>query len=150
MYTKLVMLLCGKILAFTEWEEKIKMLFSWICGYTFLYILLKLCFLVVIYSEFADIYDEDHFTSTLKDFVTVVHDLPNELMELYNFSISNIPSLRLQAWSSARYYLDEVYPVLQETRYKLCLRCILVRIYHRLPTQTSLCNSIVNTLLNWK
>ncbi|KAG8378308.1 hypothetical protein BUALT_Bualt08G0123900 [Buddleja alternifolia] len=67
-------------------------------------------------SEFADIYDEDHFISSLKDFVMVVHDLPNELMEGYNFSISNIPSIRVHAWASARYYLDEVYPVLQETR----------------------------------
>ncbi|EYU22927.1 hypothetical protein MIMGU_mgv1a018388mg, partial [Erythranthe guttata] len=67
-------------------------------------------------SEFGDIYDEDYFVSTLKDYVTVVHELPNELMESYNFSISNIPSLRVQAWASARFYLDEVYPVLQETR----------------------------------
>ncbi|KAL3641305.1 hypothetical protein CASFOL_016273 [Castilleja foliolosa] len=66
-------------------------------------------------SEFADIYDVDHFISTLKDLVTVVHDLPKELLERYNFSISNIPSLRVQAWTSARYYLDEVYPVLQES-----------------------------------
>ncbi|XP_051139927.1 O-fucosyltransferase 10-like [Andrographis paniculata] len=67
-------------------------------------------------SEFADIYDEDHFISSLKDYVTVVHDLPNELMESYNHSISNIPSIRIHAWASARYYLDEVYPILQETR----------------------------------
>ncbi|KAK6114818.1 hypothetical protein DH2020_007087 [Rehmannia glutinosa] len=67
-------------------------------------------------AEFADIYDEDHFISSLKDFVTVVRDLPKELMESYNFSISNIPNFRIQAWASARYYLDEVYPILQETR----------------------------------
>ncbi|KAL3641306.1 hypothetical protein CASFOL_016274 [Castilleja foliolosa] len=66
-------------------------------------------------SEFADIYDVDHFISTLKDFVTVVHDLPKELSESYNLSINNIPTLRVQAWASARYYLDEVYPVLQES-----------------------------------
>ncbi|KAL0326229.1 UNVERIFIED_CONTAM: O-fucosyltransferase 11 [Sesamum radiatum] len=66
--------------------------------------------------EFADIYDEDHFISSLKGFVMVVRDLPDELMESYNSSISNIPSLRVQAWASVRYYLDEVYPILQETR----------------------------------
>ncbi|KAL0351443.1 UNVERIFIED_CONTAM: O-fucosyltransferase 11 [Sesamum calycinum] len=65
-------------------------------------------------SEFADIYDEDHFISSLKGFVMVVRDLPDELMESYNSSISNIPSLRVQAWASVRYYLDEVYPILQE------------------------------------
>lgn len=72
---------------------------------------------MLLHSEFADIYDEDHFISSLKDYVTVVHDLPDELMEGYNFSISAIPSIRVPAWASARYYMDEVYPVLQETRY---------------------------------
>ena len=71
----------------------------------------------VLHSTFADIYDEDHFISSLKDYVTVVHDLPDELMENYNFSISAIPSMKVPAWASARYYMDEVYPVLQETRY---------------------------------
>ncbi|KAL2467689.1 O-fucosyltransferase family protein [Forsythia ovata] len=67
-------------------------------------------------SEFADIYDEDHFISSLKDFVTVVRNLPEELMESYDFNITNIPNIRVQAWAPARYYLDEVYPVLQEKR----------------------------------
>ncbi|KAK4493186.1 hypothetical protein RD792_017949 [Penstemon davidsonii] len=67
-------------------------------------------------NEFADIYDEDHFISSLKDYVLVVRDLPNELMESYNFSINNIPTIRVQAWASSRFYLDEIYPVLQETR----------------------------------
>ncbi|CAA0827874.1 O-fucosyltransferase family protein [Striga hermonthica] len=66
-------------------------------------------------SGFADIYDEDHFISSLKDFVTVVQDLPKEIMDSYNYSISNIPNFRVQAWASARFYLDEVYPVLQES-----------------------------------
>lgn len=34
-------------------------------------------------SEFADIYDDDHFISTLKDYVTVVRDLPKDLIESY-------------------------------------------------------------------
>lgn len=72
---------------------------------------------LVLYSEFADIYDENHFISSLRDFVTVVHDLPIELMESYNFSISNIPSFKVPAWASVRYYMDEVYPLYQETRY---------------------------------
>lgn len=73
--------------------------------------------ILVIFSEFADIYDEDHFISSLRDFVTVVHDLPIELMEGYNFSINNIPSFKVPAWASVRYYMDEVYPLFQETRY---------------------------------
>ncbi|XP_057795816.1 O-fucosyltransferase 10-like [Salvia miltiorrhiza] len=67
-------------------------------------------------SKFADIYDEDHFISSLKDYVMVVRELPGELMESYNFSISAIPSIRVPAWASARYYMDEVYHILQETR----------------------------------
>ncbi|KAL6525145.1 hypothetical protein OROMI_030738 [Orobanche minor] len=66
-------------------------------------------------SVFADIYDEDYFISSLKDFVNVVHDLPKELMDSYNSSISNIPNFRVQAWASAHYYTDEIYPVLQES-----------------------------------
>lgn len=67
-------------------------------------------------SNFADIYDEDHFISSLRDYVMVVRDLPNELMESYNFSLTAIPNFRVPAWASARYYMDAVYPVLQETR----------------------------------
>lgn len=73
--------------------------------------------LSVLHSTFADIYDEDHFISSLKDHVLVVRDLPEELMENYNSSISAIPNIRVPAWASNRYYMDEVYPILQETRY---------------------------------
>ncbi|XP_073143812.1 O-fucosyltransferase 10 isoform X2 [Henckelia pumila] len=66
--------------------------------------------------QFSDIYDEDHFISTLRDYVTVVRDLPKALTENYDFNISDIPNFRVYAWASARYYLDEVYPVLQENK----------------------------------
>lgn len=65
---------------------------------------------------FADIYDEDHFVSTLKDFITVVRELPDELMRTYDFNISNIPTFRVHAWASAEYYLEGVYPVLRDHR----------------------------------
>lgn len=67
-------------------------------------------------SEFADIYDEDHFIATLKEYVDVVRELPKELMENYNFSINNIPNFRVPAWASVNYYLKQVYPVLKEKR----------------------------------
>ncbi|KAI3715510.1 hypothetical protein L6452_22494 [Arctium lappa] len=67
-------------------------------------------------SEFGDIYDEEHFIATLKRYVDVVRELPKELMEEYDFNISNIPSFRVPAWASASYYLKEVYPVLKEQR----------------------------------
>ncbi|XP_047959098.1 O-fucosyltransferase 10-like isoform X1 [Salvia hispanica] len=66
-------------------------------------------------SKFADIYDEDHFISSLKDYIMVVRNLPDELMESYNSSISAIPSIKVPAWAPARYYMNEVYPVLQDT-----------------------------------
>ncbi|XP_015058627.1 O-fucosyltransferase 10-like [Solanum pennellii] len=67
-------------------------------------------------SEFGDIYDEDHFMSTLKDYVEVVKELPTEVMERYDSNISNIQNLRVQAWAPPRYYLEEVYPVLFKQR----------------------------------
>ncbi|PHT83703.1 hypothetical protein T459_12146 [Capsicum annuum] len=66
--------------------------------------------------QFGDIYDEDHFISTLKDYITVVKKLPAELMERYDSNISNIQNLRVQAWAPPRYYLEEVYPVLFKWR----------------------------------
>ncbi|WMV54102.1 hypothetical protein MTR67_047487 [Solanum verrucosum] len=68
------------------------------------------------YYEFGDIYDEDHFMSTLKDYIEVVKELPTELMERYDSNISNIQNLRVQAWAPPRYYLEEVYPVLFKQR----------------------------------
>lgn len=67
-------------------------------------------------SGFGDIYDEGHFMSNLKDYITVVKDLPAELMERYDSNISNIQNLRVQAWAPPRYYLEEVYPVLFKRR----------------------------------
>ncbi|KAK9070915.1 hypothetical protein SSX86_009483 [Deinandra increscens subsp. villosa] len=67
-------------------------------------------------SEFGDIYDEEHFISTLKKYVDVVREIPKELMEHYDFNISNIPNFRVPAWASTSYYLEQVYPVLKERR----------------------------------
>ncbi|XP_031252616.1 O-fucosyltransferase 10 [Pistacia vera] len=65
-------------------------------------------------SEFGDIYDEDHFISTLDGYVKVVRELPDLLMEKYDDNITNIPNIRVQAWAPAKYYIREVYPVLKE------------------------------------
>lgn len=71
------------------------------------------------YSEFGDIYDEDHFINTLKGFVDVVQELPDIVMERYDYNISNIPNIRIEAWSPVSYYLEEVYPVLRKQGYIL-------------------------------
>ncbi|KAJ7959099.1 O-fucosyltransferase family protein [Quillaja saponaria] len=64
-------------------------------------------------SDFGDIYDEDHFIATLKGYVKVVKELPESLMGRYDYNISNITNFRVQPWASVKYYLGEVYPVLQ-------------------------------------
>lgn len=66
-------------------------------------------------SEFADIYDENHFINTLKGHVNVVRELPEDLIEKYD-NVSNIQYLRVPAWASADYYLEEVQPILQKQR----------------------------------
>lgn len=65
-------------------------------------------------SEFGDIYDEDHFISTLEGYVKVVKELPEVLMERYNYNISNITTIRVQAWAPVSYYLGVVYPIMQK------------------------------------
>ncbi|CAL8997207.1 unnamed protein product [Prunus brigantina] len=64
-------------------------------------------------STFGDIYDEDHFIATLEGHVKVVKELPEMVLERYDHSIANIPTLRVQAWAPVRYYKGEVYPILQ-------------------------------------
>ncbi|XLT13374.1 hypothetical protein HN51_059064 [Arachis hypogaea] len=64
-------------------------------------------------SEFGDIYNEDHFISTLDGYVKVVKELPEALMEKHNYNISNITNIRVQAWAPVSYYLGVVYPILQ-------------------------------------
>ncbi|KAH9756879.1 O-fucosyltransferase 11 [Citrus sinensis] len=65
-------------------------------------------------SEFGDIYDEDHFVATLDGYIKVVRELPDLLMERYDYNMTNIPTFRVQAWAPASYYMGEVYPVLRE------------------------------------
>ncbi|XP_065847048.1 O-fucosyltransferase 10-like [Euphorbia lathyris] len=65
-------------------------------------------------SEFGDIYDQDHFIATLEGYVKVVKELPDEVMERYDHNFTSIPTIRVQAWAPANYYLGAVYPVLQE------------------------------------
>lgn len=71
------------------------------------------------YSEFGDIYDEDHFINALDGYVKVVRELPDVLMEKYDYNINNIPNIRVQAWATANFYIREVYPVLKEQGYVL-------------------------------
>ncbi|KAI3960348.1 hypothetical protein MKW98_017072 [Papaver atlanticum] len=65
-------------------------------------------------SDFGDIYDTDHFISTLESHVTVIRELPKVLMEQYDYNISNILNIRVKAWAPVSYYLGEVQSILHE------------------------------------
>lgn len=81
-----------------------------VCLAAFVYKLKFICF----HSEFGDIYDEDHFIATLEGYLKVVRELPDVLMEKYDYNITNIPNFRVQAWAPASYYMGEVYPAMRE------------------------------------
>lgn len=65
-------------------------------------------------STFGDIYDEDHFISSLEGYVKIVRDVPDEIMTRFNYNVSSIPTIRVQAWATVNYYNGEVFPVLKE------------------------------------
>lgn len=44
----------------------------------------------------------------------VVKELPEVIMERYNYNISNTTSIRVQAWAPVSYYLGVVYPIMQK------------------------------------
>ncbi|XP_042501600.1 protein ESMERALDA 1-like isoform X1 [Macadamia integrifolia] len=63
-------------------------------------------------SKFNDIYDEDHFISTLKNVVRVVDKIPEYIMERFDHNLSNVYNFKVKAWSPIRYYRDAVLPKL--------------------------------------
>ncbi|KAH7672742.1 GDP-fucose protein O-fucosyltransferase protein [Dioscorea alata] len=68
-------------------------------------------------SKFSDIYDEDHFISTLINDVRVVSKVPEFIMERYDYNMSNVHNFRIKAWSSIHHYKDVVLPKLIEERF---------------------------------
>ncbi|KAK1288045.1 Uncharacterized protein QJS10_CPB19g01834 [Acorus calamus] len=67
-------------------------------------------------SKFNNIYDEEHFISTLKTEVRVVNSLPGYIMDRFGHNMSNVFNFRVKAWSSIKYYKDDVLPKLVEER----------------------------------
>lgn len=65
-------------------------------------------------SKFKDIYDENHFVSTLENDVRVVNKLPDYIMERFDRNMSNVLNFRVKAWSPIEYYDDVVLPKLLE------------------------------------
>ncbi|KAH9613249.1 hypothetical protein KSS87_016953 [Heliosperma pusillum] len=65
-------------------------------------------------SGFDDIYDVDHFESTLLGHnIRVIRELPTTLIEQYDNNISRVPIIRVPAWSTINYYHEEVLPILR-------------------------------------
>lgn len=65
-------------------------------------------------STFGDIYDEDHFISSLEGYVKVVRHVPDEVMARFDYNLTSIPTIRVQPWATVKYYNGEVYPLLKE------------------------------------
>lgn len=68
-------------------------------------------------SKFKDIYDEDHFISTLENDVRVVNKIPEYIMERFDHNMSNVYNFRVKAWSPVHYYRDSVLPRLLEEKW---------------------------------
>ncbi|KAJ4701103.1 O-fucosyltransferase [Melia azedarach] len=67
-------------------------------------------------SKFGDIFDEDFFIHALRNNVNVVKELPEDILQQFDYNISSIVNLRVKAWSSPTYYLQKVLPKLQQMR----------------------------------
>ncbi|KAL5828014.1 hypothetical protein ACOSQ3_019845 [Xanthoceras sorbifolium] len=67
-------------------------------------------------SKFQEIFDEDYFISTLHNDVRVVNQIPGYLMERFDHNMSNVYNFRVKAWSTVKFYRDEVLPKLLEEK----------------------------------
>ncbi|KAK8585912.1 hypothetical protein V6N13_050882 [Hibiscus sabdariffa] len=64
-------------------------------------------------SKFGDIFDEEYFIHALRNHVSVVRELPEDVLQRFDNNISNIVNLRVKGWSSAAHYLQKVLPKLE-------------------------------------
>ncbi|CAK9273231.1 unnamed protein product [Sphagnum jensenii] len=64
-------------------------------------------------SVFGDIFDEDHFISSLAHQVRILRELPKEVMVRFE-NISMIPRVKVRAWSLPRFYLETALPALKQ------------------------------------
>ncbi|KAF7824989.1 O-fucosyltransferase 9-like [Senna tora] len=59
-------------------------------------------------SNFGDIFDEDFFINELGNRVHVARELPDDILQKFDYDISSIVNLRVKARSSSAYYLRAV------------------------------------------
>ena len=67
------------------------------------------------YSTFGDIYDEEHFITSLAEHVRVVRKLPDYILESIGHNISLIYNFKVKAWAPESFYSETVLPKLLET-----------------------------------
>ncbi|MCO5558952.1 hypothetical protein L7F22_012543 [Adiantum nelumboides] len=65
-------------------------------------------------SSFADIYNEEHFIRSLAHHVRVVKEIPDYIMQKFQYNISLIQNLKVKAWAPATFYRETVLPRLLE------------------------------------
>ncbi|XP_057862432.2 rhamnogalacturonan I rhamnosyltransferase 1 [Cryptomeria japonica] len=63
-------------------------------------------------SEFKDIFDVDHFITSLRDEVRIIKDLPPRLKIRMQHSI--VVSMPPVSWSNISYYLHQILPLIQK------------------------------------
>jgi hypothetical protein len=79
-------------------------------------------------SVFGDIFDEDHFISSLAHQVRILRELPKEVMVRFE-NISMIPRVKVRAWSLPRFYLETALPVLKQHG---CVEELVSLFFHQL------------------
>jgi hypothetical protein len=79
-------------------------------------------------SVFGDIFDEDHFISSLAHQVRILRELPKEVMVRFQ-NISMIPRVKVRAWSLPRFYLETALPVLKQHG---CVEELVSLLFHQL------------------
>ncbi len=79
-------------------------------------------------SVFGDIFDEDHFISSLAHQVRILRELPKEVMVRFE-NISMIPRVKVRAWSLPRFYLETALPALKQHR---CVEELVSLFFHQL------------------
>ena len=67
-----------------------------------------------VWRDPSDIFAEDRFIETLRQYVRVVKELPKDVLLHFNHNISSIPNMRTKAYSSPDHYVQKVLPKLME------------------------------------
>jgi len=63
-------------------------------------------------SEFKDIFDVDHFITSLRDEVRILKELPPRLK--HRVQQGMVPSMPPVSWSNISYYLHQILPLIQK------------------------------------